>query len=220
MLINKTKRVGRTFIGLIIFIAGVASTSAFAQTYQKEPLTWGIKAGTVISDFYGDDIEATDSRTGISGGIFFNYRFHNHWALQPEFLFSTKGATLASGLTGEQAATETEYQLQYLDVPVLAKFYIPTSSALSPNLYAGPNVSFKLSGDANERDIDDDLKAVNVGLAFGAGLDFNLGSDPTNLIRTVGLDLRYTLGLTDIFDMPKKPEAQNNVFLAALFLGF
>lgn len=218
MLINKAKRSGLTFIGLVIFITEVGLTSAFAQTYPKEPLTWGVKAGTNIADFYGNGVQNSDTRTAFSGGIFFNYRFHDYWALQPEVLFSAKGADLATGITGENSPVK--YELGYLDVPVLAKFYIPTGSAFSPNLYAGSNVGFKLYGDANERDIDEELKTVDFGIAFGAGLDVNISSRPADLIRTVGLDLRYTLGLTDLFDTSEEPSASNGVFLAALFLGF
>lgn len=218
MLINKPKLLGLTFLHIIIFVIGVGITSALAQTYQKEPLTWGLKAGVNVSDFYGDDADGSDVRTGFSGGLLFNYRFHKYWALQPEVLFSTKGADLESGLTGENGSTE--YELGYLNIPVLAKFYIPTGSTVQPNLYAGPDVGFKLYGDADNSDIGDQLKDAEFGIAFGAGLDFNLGSDPTNFIRTVGLDLRYTLGLTDIFDTPEEPEARNSVFLGAIFLGF
>jgi len=218
MLINKPKLSGLTFLFIIIFIAGTGIMPTAAQSYQNEPLTWGLKAGVNVSDFYGDAAEGSDVRSGFSGGLLFNYRFDDYWALQPEVLFSIKGADLESGLTGEDGPTE--YELGYLNIPVLAKFYIPTGSATTPNLYAGPDVGFKLYSDANDRDIDDQLKDVELGIAFGAGLDFNLGSNPVNFIRTVGLDLRYTLGLTDIFDTPEEPEARNSVFSAALFLGF
>lgn len=218
MLINKAKRLGLTFITLIIFILGVGITSTVAQTYQKEPLTWGIKAGVNISDFYGDDIGSTDARTGFSGGLLFNYRFNDYWAIQPEILFSTKGADVESGLTGENGPAE--YELGYLNIPVLAKFYIPAGPTLTPNLYVGPEVGFKLYGESNNSDIDEQLKDAEFGIAFGAGLDLNLGSDPANFIRTTGLDLRYSLGLTDAFDTPQEPEAKNGAFLATLFLGF
>ncbi|MBN2731000.1 MAG: PorT family protein [Balneolaceae bacterium] len=218
MLINNIKRIHLTFITLIIFIFGVGSTSILAQTYQPEPLTWGLKAGVNVSDFYGDDVNQTDVRSNFSGGILLNYRFNDYWALQPEVIFNIKGADVEDGLTGENGPAE--YEFGYLNIPVLAKFYIPTGSLFSPNLYAGPEVGFKLYGDSNNNDIGDELKDTEFGIAFGAGLDFNIGSDPTDFIRTVGLDLRYSLGLTDVFDTSQEPEARNSVFLAAFFLGF
>lgn len=216
MLINKLKLL--TFLHIIIFVVGAGITPTLAQTYPQEPLTWGLKAGVNVSDFYGDDINQTDARENFSGGILLNYRFNEYWALQPEVIFNIKGADLESGLTGENGSAE--YEVGYLNIPVLAKFYIPAGSLLSPNLYAGPEVGFKLYADSNNNDINDELKDAEFGIAFGAGLDFNLGSDPTDFIRTIGLDLRYSLGLTDVFDTPPEPEARNSVFLAALFLGF
>lgn len=216
MLSNTSKLL--TFLHVIIFVAGVGATSTLAQTYQNSPLTWGLKAGLNVADLYGDDAKDSDVREGFSGGLFLNYRINNYWALQPEVLFSTKGADLESGLTGENGPAK--YEFGYLDIPVLVKFYIPAGTTLSPNLYAGPEVGIKLYADSNDNDIDDELKAAEFAIAFGAGLDFNLGSDPIAFIRTVGLDLRYSLGLTDVFDTPGEPEARNGVFLAALFLGF
>ncbi|SHF91515.1 Outer membrane protein beta-barrel domain-containing protein [Fodinibius roseus] len=218
MLINNIKRISLTFITLIIFILGAGVTSTFAQTHQQEPLTWGLKAGVNVSDFYGDDVGQTDVRGGFSGGILLNYRFNDYWALQPEVIFNMKGADVSSGLIGENGPVD--YEFGYLNVPVLAKFYIPTGSLFSPHLYAGPEVGFKLYGDSNSNDIDDELQDAEFGIAFGTGLDYNLGSDPTDFIRTVGLDLRYSLGLTDVFDTSQEPEARNGVFSAALFLGF
>lgn len=218
MLINTIKRKGLTFITLLMFILGVGITTTSAQTSQKEPFTWGIKAGVNVSDFYGDDADNSDVRAGFSGGLLFNYRFNSYWAIQPEVLFNIKGADLDTGLAGENGPAE--YEFGYLNVPVLAKFYIPTGSALTPNLFAGPEVGFKLYGESNDSDIDDELKDAEFGIAFGAGLDLSTGSNPANLIRTVGLDLRYSLGLTDVFDTPQEPEARNGVFQAALLLGF
>lgn len=216
MLINKSKLL--TILHIIIFVAGVGVTSTHAQTYQNESLTWGVKAGLNISDLYGDDAKDSDVKAGFSGGLFFNYHLNNYWSIQPEVLFSTKGADLESGLTGENGPAE--YEFGYLTIPVLAKFYIPAGSTLSPNFYAGPEVGFKLYADSNDNDINDELKTAEFAIAFGAGLDFNLTSDPTNFIRNAGIDLRYSLGLTDVFDTPLEPEARNGALLVALFFGF
>lgn len=86
---------------------------------------------------------------------------------------------------------------------------------------AGPQVGFSLYGDSNDRDIDNDqLKDAEFALAFGGGVDFPVASSSANFIQTVGLDLRYTLGLTDVFDVPGASEAKNQAFIGAVTIGF
>lgn len=219
MLFNKYKRSGRSFITLMVAVVVLGIPSTFAQTYLKEPLNWGIKAGMNTSDFNGEDTVNSEVREDFSGGIFLNYRFNGRWALQPEFIFNKKGADLEPGLTGENGMAR--YEFGYLNIPVLAKLYIPVGSLLSPNLYAGPEIGLKVYGESNNSDIDGELKDNEFGLAFGAGLDINVGSSPENLLRTVGLDVRYSLGLTNVFDnTPQVREARNTVLFAAFFLGF
>lgn len=218
MQINKPKLLGITLLHILFFSVVVGIASSIAQPYPKEALTWGLKAGVSVANLYGDDVNHSDVRQGFSGGLFFNYRFNSRWAVQPEVLFRTKGAELEPGLTGENGVAD--YDFGYLDIPVLAKYYIPAGNMLRPNIYAGPEVGFKLYGESNNSEIDEDLKDAEFGMAFGAGLDFNLGSDPANFVRTVGLNLGYTLGLTDIFDTPAQPEARNGALLAALSIGF
>ena len=218
MLINEPKRLGLSFISLTMIVTAVAITSVTAQTYPTEPLTWGVKAGINTSDFLGKDAANSEIQEDFSGGILLNYRFNDYWALQPEFIFNRKGADLDRGLTGENGPAR--YEFGYINIPVLVKYYIPSGMRFSPNLYAGPEAGFKLYGESNGSDINRDLNNTEFGVAFGVELDFSLGSDPTNLIRTVGLDFRYSLGLTEIFDTPQKPEARNGVFFAALFIGF
>lgn len=219
MLINNYKRSGRSFITLMVVIVVLGIPSTFAQTYPEELISWGIKAGINTSDFNGDDAVNSEVREDFSGGIFLNYRFNERWSLQPEFIFNQKGADLEPGLTGEKDMAA--YKFGYLNIPVLAKLYIPVGSMLSPNLYAGPEVGLKVYGESNNSDISEELKDTEFGLAFGAGLDVNIGSNPENLIRTVGLDIRYSLGLTNVFDdTPQVREAKNSVFLTALFIGF
>lgn len=218
MLINKAKSLGLTFLFIIIFVAGVGITSSVAQTYPKQPLTWGIKGGVAVSNFYGDAVSGSEVNTGFSGGIFLNYRFNDYWALQPEVIYSKNGAELDAGLTGENGSVQ--YDLHYLTIPVLAKFYIPTGSLATPHIYAGPQVGFKLYGEANSNELDDKLKDTTFGLAFGAGVNLDVASSPSDFIRTVGLDARYALGLTDVFDTPAEPEAKNGVFLSSLIIGF
>lgn len=217
MRINKPKLLGLSFIHFLLFSL-ILGISANAQYAPEPALSWGLKGGVNAATLYGDAVDDAETRAGFNGGIYLNYKFAGPWALQPEVLFSMKGADLDNGITGQPGSTE--YELAYLEIPVLVKYYIPAGTMLKPNLYAGPEVGFNLYGDANGSDIDDSMEDAEFGLAFGGGLDFVVGSAPTDLIRTVGLDLRYTLGLTNVFDVPGDPDAKNGAFTAVLGIGF
>ena len=126
-----------------------------------------------------------------------------------------KGADVDNGILGSTGTTEFEFG--YVDIPVLLKYHIPTRSKLIPNLYLGPQVGFNVYGDANDEEIDESMEDTEFSLAFGGGADWDVASSSNSFIQLVGIDLRYTLGLTDVFDVTGDPEAKNGVFTGALF---
>lgn len=194
----------------------LTTTQLQAQDYR--PVNWGLKAGINAADMYGDDVGGTSAIAGFSGGAWLNFRLAEYFSLQPEVLFSTKGSDVNTGLLGE--AETTEYRFGYLEIPVLAKLHVPTGGNLEPNLYAGPELGFTLYGDANDIEIDDQMADAEFGLVFGGGLDLNVAQSSADFLQTIGLDLRYTLGLTDTFDVTGDPNAKNGAFTAAISFGF
>lgn len=194
----------------------LTTTQTQAQNYQST--SWGIKAGINAADMYGDEVGGTSAIAGFSGGAWLNFRLADYFSIQPEVLFSTKGSDVDTGLLGETGITE--YRFGYLEIPVLAKLHIPTGNDLEPNLYAGPEVGFTLYGDANDIEIDDQVTDAEFGLVFGGGLDLNVAQSSADFLQNIGLDLRYTLGLTDAFDVTGDPDAKNGAFTAAISFGF
>lgn len=217
MQVNQLKCLGFFTITLLVTLLFISST-VNGQRIKSAPLSWGLKGGINLATLYGDDVSDTEILDGFNGGLFFNYAFGPHLSLQPEVLFSRKGTELDNSISGEE--TTTDYELGYLEVPVMLKYHLTTGNTLNPNILVGPAVGFKLYGDANDQDIDDEMQDAEFGLTFGGGLDAEVASSPTDFIQTVGLDLRYTLGLTDVFDIAGDPEAKNRVFTIALAVGF
>ncbi|WP_138430534.1 porin family protein [Fodinibius saliphilus] len=215
MQVNKQKVIGLTFIHIMILMVWAGAT-VNAQT--TTPLHWGAKAGVNVSSLYGDAVDDVEALAGFNGGLYLNYRFSKSWSLQPEVLFSMKGGETKNSLSGQ--AITTEYELGYLSIPVLAKYHFTTNLNIEPSIYFGPQLGFGLYGDANGREIDDSLADAEFGLAFGGGIDLLTAKQSTDLIQRVGLDLRYTLGLTDTFDVSGDPEAKNGVFSAVFAVGF
>jgi len=195
-----------TAIGCLMIFTGAAT----AQTvHQSNPITWGISSGLTISDLWGDDVGGTTVRAGYTGGLFLNYRMSPNFSIQPEAVFTMRYSQVDKGVLGE--AAKTDYDLGYLEFPVLFKAHLPNTSVVTPNIYVGPSLAFKLYGEADGDDLKSRHNSVDFGLAFGGGVD---------IMRTMYLDLRYTLGLVDVFDVPGDPEAKNGTFSITVGYGF
>lgn len=175
--------------GIVLALLLVCGGTAFAQ----QPAAFGVKAGANFADLNfegeGGDVNL-DRRTGFVGGLFVVVPTNRRLALQTEALFSQKGAK------SEEGDFSSSITLNYLEVPVLARFSSPATDGASFHVFAGPSLGFRLSaktktefdGEDEEEDIDDEVKRFDLGLAIGAGLEFG---------RFV-VDGRYTWGLTDL----------------------
>ena len=148
----------------------------------------------------GADVDATlegsvKSRMGLVFGGFVTFEISDAFAIQPELLYTMKGGKASEG--GEDLVVK----LDYLEIPVLAKFNIPTEGSVKPCLFAGPAVALKLSakykwtgdGESETGDVSEigiDVKGLDLGLVFGAGLKAGMGETGGIIV-----DIRYTLGL-------------------------
>ncbi len=167
---------------LLVFVVLAITASSFAQT------KFGIKAGVNFANLSGDDVDM-DSKTGLVLGAFAKFELSENFAFQPELLYSAQGAKAS-----EEGIDITD-KINYLNVPLMAKFY-PTSGF---SIQAGPQVGFLLSakekwegdGTSIEDDKKDYMKGIDFGLNFGLGYELPMG---------LGFDLRYNLGLTNIAD--------------------
>ena len=146
---------------------------------------------TALEEFLGADFK---SKMGLCAGGFIQFNLSNVLTIQPEFLYSMKGARMEEEVLGE--TLKVAYNLSYLEVPVLVKFMIPTPGGVKPSLFVGPAVAIKLgakmkveyAGDTDEDDVSDDVENTEFGLIIGGGLDFG----------KIMFDVRYNLGLTTL----------------------
>jgi len=195
------KRLSVTMFAIVVMFT-LFSASVAAQGLTGK----GLKAGLNIANLRGDDMEDWDSKMGFSAGGFITYSINDMFAIQPEVLFTMKGAKYEEEILGETLKATTS--LNYLEIPVLAKLSMPTQGSVKPNLFVGPSLAILLSakgkveyaGESEEVDIKDDTKSIDLGLVFGGGVDFDLGPDKGKLTA----DVRYTLGLTSIDESPEE----------------
>lgn len=183
----------RTVLKLTCLFAFVCTFSLVSA----QNLSFGVRAGVNLANVNieqdGLNIEP-DSRTGLNIGAILNIGVTDAFSVQPELSFIQKGYSL------ELLGDEVELILNYLEIPILAK-YAFGSESFQGFVQAGPAIGFALNGKSKfgdeEEDIDfdeDGLNTFDFGLQFGAGAAVPAGPGEAFL------DLRYALGLANISD--------------------
>jgi len=172
---------------MVTLLATSLESDLFAQARA------GIKGGLNVSNLYIDDIDDENARYGFNVGFFGQVLSSETFAIQPELLYSTKGskAFYDAGIINQTV----KYNLNYLDLPVLAVFKLGKSAEIHVGPYAsyllGANISYEGDISNGDDEIDkDNLKSFDYGLVGGFGLNFG----------AVQVGARYNYGLAKIAD--------------------
>jgi hypothetical protein len=201
---------------LVFFLAfGITAT-----TQAQSPLSFGLKAGLNISDINGPDTDS-DTRTGLTGGLAV---YLNLPALpigiESGLYYSQKGSSYSE--SDEFGDFDETLKLDYIEVPVLARLNFPTPGPIGPHLVAGPYIGFNINAQAEgtedgvtyDEDISDFINSTDIGLMFGAGLDFNIG------VTSLNAQARYSIGLNNVYDFDTDDTYRNSVFSIVVGINF
>ncbi len=150
------------------------------------------------------------TRDGMIVGGFMEYDFVGGISLQPEILFSMKGAS--GTYTGNQlslrpspvvSGEQYDWVLNYVEIPVLIKFNVfsLTVLPLGVDLYAGPDFAFNVASQnkttlgnvTTTTDETGNTRPFDFNIVVGGGPNFDLG------LMTLGVEARYTFGTGPIF---------------------
>ncbi|TDO69899.1 outer membrane protein with beta-barrel domain [Flavobacterium chryseum] len=142
----------------------------------------GVKGGLNLSTLVGGDVESAKSVVGFHVGGFAEIKIVEKFAIQPEILFSTQGTKVESVF-----GNDFDLKLNYLNIPVLAKYYIVDKFSVE----AGPQLGVLLSAKADDNDIKEFSKSVDFGFNVGAAYHFT---------DNLSINLRYTIGLSPLSD--------------------
>lgn len=155
-------------------------TFSFANAQQTR---FGVKGGLNLSNWAGGDVSDTKALVGFHVGGFAEIKIIEKLAIQPELLFSTQGTKFDGGAF----LGDFDVKTNYLNIPVLAKYYIVEKFSVE----AGPQLGILLSAKSNGEDVKDGFKTVDFGFNLGAGYHFT---------DNVSVNLRYTIGLSPLAD--------------------
>jgi len=150
---------------------------------------FGIKAGVNLSTISGDDAESFSSRTAFHVGFVSEFVISESFSFQPELVYSAQGSDWSEDFVSE--SFEGTYKVDYLNVPLMAKFYVAEGFSLEAGPQVGLLLSAKAEGDFADDDLKDYLKGIDYGVNFGLGYKLEGG---------LNFDARYNLGLSDAND--------------------
>ncbi|MBD3184041.1 outer membrane beta-barrel protein [Candidatus Poribacteria bacterium] len=205
-------------ISFVLLLVTVSYTSA-------RDFAIGVKGGLNLARVVEKEIEQdTDFRTAGIAGIFVTIKMGGEMlAIQPEVLFSMKGAETDSDLLSNNIL-DVSMQLDYVEIPILAKISFPISETLTPNIFIGPVIALNTKAKAKyeilgvEREDDlENITDLDMGLVLGGGIKIN----------KLLVEVRYTMGLKsiyeldtaeDIFDFDSEADVRNQVI--SIMAGF
>ena len=137
----------KTVLTAAVLMTGTSfflASNSVAQDVQSRSVSagtvrTGIKGGLNASSLFYDrqGVSNKSERIGFHAGVFTQVPLGEFFAIQPELLYMTKGASADYNVAGFLNGTNT-FRLNYAEIPVLATFKL----GQTVELQAGPYVSY------------------------------------------------------------------------------
>ncbi len=161
-----------------------------------QDFAFGVKGGINVASIGGNTstglgaLNSLGSKVSFHIGAMVEIPFSEKISVQPELLYSSQGSNWSF------SATENNLKLDYVNLPVMVKYYI--IKGLSAE--AGPLAGFLLSTNADK----EDYKSLDIAIGIGASY---------KITENLFVGLRYNKGIMNINNDPElNGKNQNNVF--------
>lgn len=171
-----------------LFLAVVAmmvSAATFAQN-EVGQITIQPKVGVNIANI--TDAVGADPRIGLAAGAEFEYGLTDNIGLSAGVLYSMQGAKAS------EESVDYTLKLDYLNVPILANFYVSKGLALKLGVQPGFKLSSKVKGEASgvtaELEVEDGVKSIDLSIPVGVSYQY----------QNIVFDARYNWGVTKIIE--------------------
>ena len=142
----------KTMIALACML--MAAGTAMAQ----KTFTFGPKVGVDYTHQWGKNIN-DESALNYQVGVFMEYRFSDKFAIAPEVVFATHARPKREWkdwLSEEPAHDITStYQTNYINIPVIFKYYVTKSLSID----LGPQLGFKVYDKCTDK-LEEDGKEI------------------------------------------------------------
>ena len=172
-------------------------TMVFITAATQAQFKIGIKAGAGLSNQHsnvasGTKLAGSEAFRGYHAGLVADAPLSDHLSLQPQLLYSRKGAKY----TNAGSAYETTFSTRNIELSTNLVYKVNTSFG---KIFAGagPTIGYSLSGELEQNGHSDklytgdlkDWKHIDIGAGATAGVEFNNG---------LFAGINYQMGLLDI----------------------
>jgi len=184
----------------------ILATAGIAFVQAQENVQFGLKSGLNFASLNGDSSDEInlDPRIGFHIGGFVEIPVSEKFSFQPELLYSTQGAKLKDtddfGAGLGDVEIDGVFKLDYINIPLMAKFY----AAEGFSIEAGPQIGFLVSSESetdatfnngqtisNKEDLKEFTSSIDFGINLGIGYKLESG---------LNFGARYNLGLSNVND--------------------
>ncbi|WP_035334164.1 porin family protein [Dokdonia sp. PRO95] len=199
-----------------IVVVAIAALFGTVAVQAQDEVSFGAKGGVNFATVGGDDFDDPDARTSFHFGGFVEVPISEKFSIQPEVYYSGQGYDIQSVDNGD----DVEFQLDYINVPVLAKYYFVDGfyGEVGPQIGFNVNSEIDSNPDGDSGDISFNNDAINtVDFAVVGGLGYKLNNG-------LFFNARYNLGLSDVFSSEDLGgfdlDARNRVFMLGAGFAF
>lgn len=199
---------------LIVIVCVLAAVNGV----NAQVVNFGVRAGMNVATAGGNfkdgikDYMDFKSRVGFHVGVIADVELSEKFYLQPGLYFTTKGLKAEDK---EGSYFDIKYNLNYLELPILASYRFNLSDNVQWQINAGPYFAVGVGGKVKETEFDSyedkkfeyeydafgvadedsdeekgGLKRFDAGLSFGTGITYN----------KIYFGIKYDLGLANIAD--------------------
>lgn len=203
---------------LSLLVSAVAISMIAHSNAQAQYAKAGIKGGLNLSNLYVNEANDDKARIGWHAGLYGQLFASEAFAIQPEVNFSTKG-TGVTRVDNNNATYKSNFNLSYLDIPVLAVFKLGRAA----EIHLGPYWSYLLHAEIRNNDHNPDNEFTTIDRDNFDDWDYGLvGGIGFNLGEGAQLGVRYNYGLNEIADSPgaKRLFGNSKNQVAQLYLAF
>ncbi|MFC1553827.1 porin family protein [candidate division KSB1 bacterium] len=217
---------------IIVFSTALILLLLFSLTATAQDLTIkerlrerGLKAGLNYTSFYNQIFGHKNPKIGFLAGGYLSYFLKNNIFFQPELFFAMKGLHLQSFAQLTNERNEVIWDINYIEMPLLLKFFTKGRGDLDYEISFGPTIAYKInssevvkvtynnpSGSITESTeySSDRIKKFDYGFLLSMGFKFKIKS------KNVLIEPRVVYGLSNVFES-KTNQTGKNIAWSLLF---